>query len=263
MSNNENVKTRKNFHFVLQGKGGVGKTTVATFITQYLKDHLKQDYLAIDTDQVNASFASFKALNVEPISVMNEDNKIVDKGWEDLIDKLINCNKSNIIIDNGASSFVPLTTYMYEYDTIEMLTSEFNNYVGNVFFHIVLAGGEGLSHTLAGLDTICKKFNHEKMQIVVWLNQFLSKIEKDGKRIEDFKEYKDNQEKIFAVVKIPTYKGDLFKKDLSDMLENNKTFTEIVDGAFANIFTRSRCHRMRRELFEILDNINIIFDEEE
>lgn len=25
---------RKNFHFILQGKGGVGKTTVSTFITQ-------------------------------------------------------------------------------------------------------------------------------------------------------------------------------------------------------------------------------------
>lgn len=34
---------RKNFHFILQGKGGVGKTTVSTFITQYLKDYLKQD----------------------------------------------------------------------------------------------------------------------------------------------------------------------------------------------------------------------------
>lgn len=207
MSNNENVKNKKNFHFILQGKGGVGKTTVATFITQYLKDHLKQDYLAIDTDQVNASFASFKALNVEPISVMNEDNEITEKGWENLIDKLMKCNKSNIIIDNGASSFVPLTTYMYEYDTIEMLTSEFNNYVGNVFFHIVLAGGEGLSHTLAGLDITCKNFNHEKMQIVVWLNQFFSKIEKAGKKIEDYPEYKNNESKIFAVVRILMYRG--------------------------------------------------------
>ena len=61
---------RKNFHFVLQGKGGVGKTTVSTFITQYVKDYLKQDYLAIDTDQVNASFASFKGLNVETIKFL-------------------------------------------------------------------------------------------------------------------------------------------------------------------------------------------------
>ncbi len=66
----------KNFHFVLQGKGGVGKTTISTFITQYIKDHLKKDYLAIDTDQVNASFASFKALNVEHLNIM-ENNQIL------------------------------------------------------------------------------------------------------------------------------------------------------------------------------------------
>ena len=83
---------RKNYHFVLQGKGGVGKTTVSTFITQYLKDHLKQDYLAIDTDQVNASFASFKSLNVEQVNLM-EENRITDKGWEMLANRLLNTDK--------------------------------------------------------------------------------------------------------------------------------------------------------------------------
>ena len=88
MSETENKKL-KNFHFILQGKGGVGKTTVASFIAQYLKDRLQKEYLAIDTDQVNASFASFKALNVESLNIM-ENNQILPRGWDTLIEKIIN-----------------------------------------------------------------------------------------------------------------------------------------------------------------------------
>lgn len=253
---------RKNFHFVLQGKGGVGKTTVSTFITQYVKDYLKQDYLAIDTDQVNASFASFKGLNVETINLM-EESRITDAGWERLANKLLTTNKTNIIIDNGASSFVPLMNYAFDNDLFNALTSDENNYTGNVFIHTVIAGGEGLSHTLAGLDTICYNFKNTNIKIVVWINSYLGKVETIDKKIEDYEELKKNENEILYIVRIPIYKGDLFKKDLSDMLTNHKTFEEMKNDTSVFIMSRSRYVRMQRELFEILDDINIIFDEEE
>lgn len=252
---------RKNFHFILQGKGGVGKTTVSTFITQYLKDYLKQDYMAIDTDQVNASFAKFKALNVETINVM-QDNIITDAGWENLTYKLMNTDKSNIIIDNGASSFVPLIAYAIENDMVDLLTSEENSYAGNIFIHVVIAGGEGLSHTLAGLNMICEKFNQDKVQIVVWINNFLGTVETQDKKITDYPEYKNNESKILAVVRIPKYKGDLFKKDLSDMLTNHKTFEEMKNDIYVFIMSRSRYVKMQKEMFEELNNVDFIFEEE-
>lgn len=252
----------KNFHFILQGKGGVGKTTVATFISQYLKDYLKQDYLAIDTDQVNASFASFKALNVETINLM-EENRITDTGWEILANRLLNTDKSNIIIDNGASSFVPLMNYAYDNDLFNTLILEENNYAGNVFIHTVIAGGEGLSHTLAGLNTICSNFKNSNIRIIVWINNFLGKVETENKKITDYPEYKNNENKILGVVRIPIYKGDLFKKDLSDMLTNHKTFNEMLEDSQVFIMTRSRIKRMQKEMFEELNKIDIIFDEEE
>ena len=253
---------RKNFHFVLQGKGGVGKTTVSTFITQYVKDYLKQDYLAIDTDQVNASFASFKGLNVETINLM-EESRITDAGWERLANKLLTTNKTNIIIDNGASSFVPLMNYAFDNDLFNALTSDENNYTGNVFIHTVIAGGEGLSHTLAGLDTICYNFKNTNIKIVVWINSYLGKVDSIDKKIDDYEELKKNENEILYIVRIPIYKGDLFKKDLSDMLTNHKTFEEMKNDTSVFIMSRSRYVRMQRELFEILDDINIIFDEEE
>lgn len=261
MSETENKKL-KNFHFILQGKGGVGKTTCSSFIAQYLKDHLQKDYLAIDTDQVNASFASFKSLNVESLNIM-ENNQILARGWDTLVEKLINSDKSNIIIDNGASSFVPLIAYAVENDIIELLTSEDNDYIGSIFMHVVIAGGEGLSHTLAGLNTICEKFNQDTVQIIAWLNPFLGNIEYQGKSFEDMDEYKQNKSKIFSTVRIPTYSSDTFGKDISDMLSSNKILSEMMQSPSVSTASRHRYKKVQKEIFEALDNISNIFDDED
>ena len=39
-------------HFVLQGKGGVGKSMIAAVLAQYLTEHDRQP-MCIDTDPVN------------------------------------------------------------------------------------------------------------------------------------------------------------------------------------------------------------------
>ena len=261
MSETENKKL-KNFHFILQGKGGVGKTTCASFIAQYLKDHLQKEYLAIDTDQVNASFASFKALNVEALNIM-ENNQILPRGWDTLLEKIINSDKSNIIIDNGASSFVPLIAYAIENDMVDLLTSEENSYAGNIFIHVVIAGGEGLSHTLAGLNMICEKFNQDNVMIIVWLNEFLGSIEQAGRQFKDIDEYKKNKSRIFTVIKIPTYTSDTFGKDISDMLSKNRTFSEMIVSPSVNIASRHRYKKVQKEIFPLLNNINDIFEESE
>ena len=48
-------------HFTLQGKGGFGKSMIAGFIAQYYIDK-GQPPLGIDTDPVNATLKSMKAL---------------------------------------------------------------------------------------------------------------------------------------------------------------------------------------------------------
>lgn len=252
----------KNFHFILQGKGGVGKTTVSTFITQYLKDHLKKEYLAIDTDQVNASFTSFKVLNVESLNIM-ENNNINARGWDVLIEKLVNTDKTNIIVDNGASSFVPFISYSIENDITDTLTANYNNYIGNVYIHTVIAGGEGLSHTLTGFDTICEKFNQDNVKIIVWLNPFLGIIEQAGKRFEDMREYKKHKSRIYTVLRIPEYTRETFGKDISDMLSSNRTLSEMLESPSVYIASRSRYFKVQRELFYLLDSVSSIFDDEE
>ncbi|WP_455474103.1 nucleotide-binding protein [Bartonella sp. B30(2025)] len=53
-----------NIHIVLQGKGGVGKSLVASLVMQYLLEN-KTDVRGIDTDPVNQTFANYKNFNVK------------------------------------------------------------------------------------------------------------------------------------------------------------------------------------------------------
>ena len=64
-----------NIHFVMQGKGGVGKSLIASYIAQYLRD---RDVITecFDTDPVNHTFSQWKALNVEKIEIMGSDGDI-------------------------------------------------------------------------------------------------------------------------------------------------------------------------------------------
>lgn len=48
-------------HFVLQGKGGVGKSMVAVFLYQSLKA-LGHEVMAFDSDPVNTTLTGFKCV---------------------------------------------------------------------------------------------------------------------------------------------------------------------------------------------------------
>ena len=53
----------KEVHFIAQGKGGVGKSTIASFLGDYLKAKASGEQLhCFDTDPVNPSFSRFSAL---------------------------------------------------------------------------------------------------------------------------------------------------------------------------------------------------------
>lgn len=96
-------------HMVLQGKGGVGKSMVAATLAQYLR-HLGQSPLCIDTDPVNATFEGYRALDVQRLNIL-EGDEINTRRFDDLVE-LVAGAQQDVIIDNGASSFVPLSHYL-------------------------------------------------------------------------------------------------------------------------------------------------------
>ena len=58
-------------HFVLQGKGGIGKTYVSTILAQWLQSKSETALRCYDTDQENTTFSRYKALDVKHVPVVS------------------------------------------------------------------------------------------------------------------------------------------------------------------------------------------------
>ena len=110
---------QNSIHFILQGKGGIGKSFVAAMLAQYF-DSKGADLKAFDTDQENDTFAQYLALKATSVPVMTESRTIDAKKFDALMETLLT-EDGTFVIDNGANTFSPLLAYMVENSVINFL----------------------------------------------------------------------------------------------------------------------------------------------
>ncbi|HAT4425566.1 ArsA-related P-loop ATPase [Legionella pneumophila serogroup 1] len=237
-------------HITMQGKGGVGKSFVSATTAQY-KLHKEQAALCIDTDPINATFHGFKALNVERLDIM-EGDEINPRHFDALIEKIAATEK-DIIIDNGASSFVPLSHYIISNQVPALLQA-----LGHeLIVHSVITGGQALFDTITGFIHLVNQLP-EDIRFVVWLNPYWGRIEHEGKTFEQMKVYKDNTDRVTALINIPDLKEETFGRDLTEMLQQKITFNEAINSPKRSIMTRQRLKLIRDQLFSQIDNAMVI-----
>ena len=237
-------------HMVLQGKGGVGKSFIAATVAQY-KTSKGQKPLCIDTDPVNSTFAGYKALNVQRLQIMEAD-QINPRNFDKLVE-LIASSKDDIIIDNGASSFVPLSHYLISNEVPTLLADMGHELI----VHTVITGGQALLDTVSGFAQIVSQFPTEVV-FVVWLNPYWGAIEHEGKNFEQLKAYTTNKARVSAIVTIPTLKEETFGRDLSEMLQDRLTFDEALSMESRTIMTRQRLKIVKGQLFGQLDSAAVL-----
>lgn len=236
-----------NLHLTLQGKGGVGKTLVTTLIAQYLISKSTAP-LCIDTDPVNKTFAGFKDLQVKALDIMDGD-RVNIRSFDTLIETVIE-SKNICVIDNGASSFIPLTAYLKEGDILQFLTE--NNIT--IYIHVVITGGQALNDTIKGLDYIIKTFS-TAVNTVVWLNEYFGQIEYKGKSFEDMQVFKRNKSNIHGIISIPEMSKETFGIDIKQMLEDRVTFEEYLSSDKYMIIPKQRIKKFRDLMY---NNISIV-----
>ena len=73
-------------HLILQGKGGVGKSVVASWLAEFLIGR-GQPVRCIDGDPVNRSLTQIKALNVEKLDLLNQEGIVVRARYDQLVDR--------------------------------------------------------------------------------------------------------------------------------------------------------------------------------
>jgi hypothetical protein len=149
----------KTLYFTLQGKGGVGKTLGSSYLQQYLLSisNKKSKIMGIDTDPNNTSFTSIKKLNVKFLPLFDETQKINERNFDKMIELFYNNTDTTFIVDNGATSFLPLISYLVDNNIMEMLEDKFK-----IIIHIPITGGQAQDDTLNGMSYIANNapFGH-------------------------------------------------------------------------------------------------------
>ena len=237
-------------HMVLQGKGGVGKSVIAALIAQY-KASKGQAPLCLDTDPVNSTFHGYTSLNVRRLQIMDGD-EINSRNFDSLVE-LIAPSKDDVVIDNGASSFVPLSHYLVT-NQVPALLHEMGH---ELVVHTVITGGQALVDTLSGFAQLASQFPAEA-RFVAWLNPYWGPIEHEGKTFEQLKAYTANKARVAAIIQIPDLKKETYGQDLSDMLQDRLTFDDALALESLTIMTRQRLKIIKGQIYAQLENVPVL-----
>jgi cellulose biosynthesis protein BcsQ len=233
-------------HLVLQGKGGVGKSLVAALLAQYLSANKAATgaLLCADTDPVNDTFARYGAFGAQRIQILNADKNIDSRAFDALIETVL-AHEGNCVIDNGASTFIPLSAYLKENSVVELLQEAGKK----VFIHTVLTGGQAMDDTLMGLNALLAS---QGAPVVVWENEFFGEVARDGRRFADSKLYEKNKARIAGIVTLHKRNADTFGKDMELLVSNKLTFDEAMASPVFSLMPRQRLKIIQKSVFEQL-----------
>lgn len=237
----------KKAHFILQKKGGVGKSVAALMLAQYLRS-INEPVEVIDTDPSNATLFSYKALNGQRIQLM-EGNLLNEAKFDLLMNRVLEEDKS-FVIDCGASSFIPLNNYMIENKVVDMISDCGKQVVA----HTVIVGKSNLLDTLTSFAELAEQMP-EEVKIVVWLNEFFGEIEVDGTPFHEMNVYLENEHRIHGIVLLPKQNPATFGADIEKMLTARLTFDEVRQSPDFFLMNKSRIYRVQQEIYRQLGDV--------
>ena len=240
-------KPMRKVHAVMQGKGGVGKTYIASLIAQFLTER-GEPVVCLDTDVVNASFRDLKALRVEPVDLFKPDSDEIDvNAMDGMVERFIS-EDSNFVVDNGATSFVPLSRYFVQdgiADTLEGVGRK-------LVVHAVIAGGQELLQTGKGFDSIAKQFP-ANADIVLWLNEHHGAVVGgDGADFETTPLYQKHKGRVLGIVRLARLHQSTFGANVADMLARGLTFAEADASPDFFVVAKQRLRQVKRPIFDQL-----------
>ncbi|MEC5509916.1 conjugal transfer protein TraL [Klebsiella oxytoca] len=244
--------TMKNaIHAVIQGKGGIGKSLIASTIAQYIRSK-GHEPACFDTDQENTTFHAYKDLNVKLID-LSDENRVIDQGkFDQLIEQLLE-TESPCVIDSGANTFSPFCAYLLDNEVIGVLEGS-----GKPFYiHTIVGGGDVLEDTANGFESLISAFPTAK--IVLWKNLHYGELVLPTEKRtswEKTKMYQDNQEHLYGEITLTRRNPQTYGEDIKRMNAERLTLQQVITGTSFPIMSKQRIQIVFREIFEQLDNVN-------
>lgn len=235
-------------HFILQGKGGIGKTLVSTILAQWLAGKDETPLRCFDTDQENATFSRYKAMNVKHVPVMTDNRMIDPKRFDALMIDILE-EEGNCVVDNGANTFSPLMAYLLENDCFSLLQDSGRK----VYIHVIVGGGDTLHDTAMGFVSTAKSTN---VPLVLWENEHFGLLQSaSGKQFTESATYSDNAARVVGRVSLSQRNADTFGADIKKMNIARLTAAEVRASEKFNVMEKQRIKVVFRDLFEQLDKV--------
>lgn len=231
---------------ILQGKGGVGKSFIATMLAQFLK---RQDPAAIviNTDEINETLLAFPGL--EAISFKETE-------WDNMIEFFVSEDK-DFVVDNGSSNFQTLCHFFSENQIAPLLRD--NN--KEMILHTPITGSDE-NATIAALNGLIYLFEtFPETKIIVWLNEHFGSVEGAGKTFQNMEAFKKVRSNIAGIVTLPQRK-DLFNQSIKKMQASRLLLDESLRSADFLLLEKQRLKIIHDEAFYQLKQIFGEEDEE-
>jgi hypothetical protein len=178
-----------------------------------------------------------------------DGGSLVERNFDTLIEQVV-ADDSHFVIDNGASSFIPLSYYIAENDAINIITANGKQ----VVIHTVITGGQAIRDALAGFASLIEQMP-ATARIVVWLNEFFGDIERDGKSFEEMAVYEKHRDRVHGLVRIARQTGSTFGRDVQLMLDSKLTFDEVNKSPAFGLMSKSRLAQVKKAIFEQLEAV--------
>jgi hypothetical protein len=235
-------------HFVLQGKGGIGKTLVSTMLAQWIRTKAPEGLRCYDTDQENTTFSRYKAMNVKHVPVMNESRIIDPKRFDAMIIDILQSD-GNCVIDNGANTFSPLMSYLLENAAFDLLKESGRS----VFIHSIVGGGDTLHDTASGFASTALS---TKTPIVLWENEYFGLLQTpSGKLFVESQTFSDHADHLVGRVRLMQRNSDTFGADLKKMNTGRLTLDEVMQNEKFNVMEKQRIKTVYRDVYSQLDKV--------
>lgn len=227
---------------------------MSSLLAQFLGDR-GLDVQCIDTDPVNASLGEVAGLNVAVSPLFKPGSDEVDfRVLDGLINRFVE-QPGTYVVDNGASSFKPMSAYLFDGGILGTLTE---NGV-RVYIHTIIATGPEIGQTIAGAESIISALDGvPDVAVVLWLNEHHGPIESftSGKGLRATPFYTENASKLAGLVTIP-HQTRAAAENLSTLLSRHLTFDKALGSDAFYLVEKSRLKQFRSIMFAAIDNAGI------
>jgi hypothetical protein len=222
---------------------------VATLLAERYMRNGPDAVVCVDTDPVNKTFASYAAFKTRRLELV-EKNAVKEKNFDQLMEWIFKEDK-HFVIDNGSTSFLPLSRYLALTGALEMIGAAGRK----VVMHSVIVGGQALLDTLHEFDQLASSMP-ASIDLVVWLNEFFGPVATpEGKTFDQMKVYEKNKERISCLVTLAEPPSDMLREDLRALTSRRLAFSEVNEHPEFPLMSKQRLAQTGRAIFEQLERV--------